>query len=178
MIEVTQTNVESRILEAITGHAGHYPPLDFLMRVLAVFGVIPLAVAAVFAVCLAFAPRRFRMTLVMLAAGALSVTAIWKLETILGNNVFYDVGDETTYIWQNTYDKRSRKAEFDLTFFVRDDEQYRRYDEIHYERAYAADEIKGLLEKAGMHLLNQYDELSFVPPGGKSERIFFVAVKE
>lgn len=106
------------------------------------------------------------------------LNSAYKLETILGNNVFYDVGDETTYIWQNTYDKRSRKAEFDLTFFVRDGEQYRRYDEIHYERAYAADEIKGLLEKAGMHLLNQYDELSFVPPGGKSERIFFVAVKE
>jgi len=105
------------------------------------------------------------------------INSVYKFENILSDNVYYDVGDDIAYIWQNSYDKKRRICEFDLTFFVREKDCYRRYDEVHKERAYSIDEMKNLIEASGMKLLKTYADLSFSPPGEKSERIFFVCQK-
>ncbi len=101
----------------------------------------------------------------------------YKLENVLGNNVFYDIGDEIAYLWQNSYDKRKRTCEFDLTFFVKQNEAYMRFDENHTERAFSVPEIKELIEFSGFELVSCYNELKFSPPKKSSERIFFVCKK-
>jgi 2-polyprenyl-3-methyl-5-hydroxy-6-metoxy-1,4-benzoquinol methylase len=98
----------------------------------------------------------------------------FKLEHILGNNVFYEVEDDITHIWQNSYNKRTRICRFDLTFFVKENEYYKRYDEIHLEKAYLIEEVQEMLSYSGIKLLDLYDNLSFIKPSSKSERIFFV----
>ncbi len=102
----------------------------------------------------------------------------YKLSKVLGNNVFYDVRDDVSYIWQSAYDSRKKLCNYDVTFFVQQDELYRRYDEIHTERAYKIDELSDLLTASGLVSLNIYDELTFNSFNSKSERVFFVCRKK
>ncbi len=101
----------------------------------------------------------------------------YKLKTVLGDNVFYEVGEEITYIWTNRYHKTRKICEFDLTFFIRNGQHYFKTEETHYERAYSVKEIKDVIASSGMELLEIYDDLSLKAPSPKSERIFFVCKK-
>jgi len=102
------------------------------------------------------------------------VNTPYKFENVLKENVFYDISDDITYIWQNNYNRKTKVCEFDLTFFVKDSENYKRYDETHYERAYNKVEIKELIKNSGLKLLNIYDELKTTPPSKISKRSFYV----
>ena len=54
-------------------------------------------------------------------------------------------------------------------------ELYRKYEEVHYQRAYSLDEIKGLLEQAGMQFVAAYDAFTQNPVTDESERIYVIA---
>lgn len=101
----------------------------------------------------------------------------YKFENILSSNVFCETDQEASYIWQNSYDKASRLCRFDLTFFVREDEYYRRFDEVHYERAYEKEELEAMLTAAGLELYSTYGGFGFKKPSDKCERLFFVCKK-
>lgn len=103
------------------------------------------------------------------------INSEYKIEHILGNNTYVNDDEDIFYSWQNSYDKEKKICTFDLTFFEKDEDVYYRYDETHYERAYSIEEIRSLLEEAGMEVVAVYDNLSFDSPCDKSERIFFVA---
>lgn len=105
------------------------------------------------------------------------INSMYKLENVLGNNIFYNIEDDITYIWQNSYDKTKMTCRFDLTFFVKLGDTYKRFDEVHYERAYMLDEIEEIVNKAGLELIAVYGEFSFKFPGKSCERIFFVCRK-
>lgn len=102
------------------------------------------------------------------------VNTPYKFENVFAENVFYDVSDDATYIWQNHYDKKSKICEFELTFFIKDCEGYKKYDEVHQERSYDKAELSGLINMSGLKLLNVYDELKLSSPSIKSQRNFFV----
>jgi len=105
------------------------------------------------------------------------INSQYKFEKILGNNVFYSIDDNITYIWQNFYNKRRKICEFDLTFFIKDNGYYKRYDEFHEERAYSLEDIKEFIKCSGLKLIAMYDNLSFKAPKKTSERIFVVCGK-
>lgn len=124
--------------------------------------------------------RLFRLVNNYLNPGGLFIFDInspYKFENILSSNVFCETDEEVSYIWQNSYDKASRLCRFDLTFFVREGELYRRFDEVHLERAYARDELAELLKAAGLKLCNVYGGFGFKKPSDKCERMFFVCKK-
>lgn len=102
------------------------------------------------------------------------VNTPYKFENVFGENVFYDISDEATYIWQNYYNRKSKVCEFELTFFVKDSKAYKKYDEVHYERSYNKSELKELVNASGLSLLNIYDDLKLSSPSKKSQRNFFV----
>lgn len=102
----------------------------------------------------------------------------YKFEEILDGNVFYDVDDEVSYIWQNEYYEDSRICGFDITFFVQEGELYKRYDEYHEERAYTFDELRRAIDEAGLTYLESFHEFSFDKPHETSERVFFVCKKD
>lgn len=80
MEDAAKTILETRLLEVINGWAGHYSALDGLARMLAVFGVLPLAVAAVLlAVCSAPKWRRWGgwVTLISIVP---AVFGLWMLD--------------------------------------------------------------------------------------------------
>ena len=101
----------------------------------------------------------------------------YKLENIIGDNTFVLEDDDAFCVWQNEYDKKKKMADFYLTFFMKDGEEYVRFDEEHTERAYEIEEIKEIIRKSGMKLLKVYHDQSFKNPEKTSERVFFV-VKE
>lgn len=103
------------------------------------------------------------------------INSEYKLSHILGDNTYVSDDEDIFYSWQNSYDKENKICTFDLTFFEKDEDVYYRYDETHFERAYSIEEIKALLEEAGLEVVAVYDNLSFNSPNDKSERIFFVA---
>lgn len=101
----------------------------------------------------------------------------YKFENTIADNLFYEIDDEITYIWENDYNKKTRKARFDLTFFVKKDELYERFDETHYEKAYSDSEITDFIKNSGMEFVARFGELTLRKPSPTSQRNFYVCRK-
>ena len=102
----------------------------------------------------------------------------YKYQKILADNVFAEDRDECSFIWDNYYDEEDRINEYELSLFVRsaeDPELYRKYQEVHYQKAYTLEKIKTLLEKAGLSYLGAYDAYTQDAPLYTSQRICVVA---
>ena len=122
--------------------------------------------------------RVFRLVNNYLDPGGLfifDVNTEYKLSQVLGGNTFVSDGRDIFWAWQNEYDKKSRLCNFYLTFFERVGETYRRFDEVHTERAYGADELCLMLREAGLKVEAVYHDLTFGKPRKTSRRLFFVA---
>ncbi len=100
----------------------------------------------------------------------------YKYSRILGDHVFAQNRQEGSYIWENHFDRESGINEYAVTFYVRqEEERYRRFEEIHYQRAYSPHRIRQLLSQAGLALEAVYDGYRKAPPRADSQRICFVA---
>ncbi len=121
----------------------------------------------------------FRLVNNYLDPGGLFVFDInteYKLKNVLGSNTFVCDGEDIFYSWQNFYDKKRRLCDFYLTFFEKNaDGSYSRFDEVHTERAYSADEITVMLAQSGLKPVGVFHELTFQKPRKNSERLFFAA---
>lgn len=103
------------------------------------------------------------------------VNTEYKLSSVLGNNAFVSDGEDIFWSWQNEYDRGTRLCDFYLTFFEKMGESYRRFDEVHTERAYSVDELLSLLRRSGLKTEAVYHDLTFGKPRKNSQRLFFVA---
>ena len=83
-----------------------------------------------------------------------------------------------SYIWKNLYIHREKICKTVLTFFLREDDYYRKYDELHIQKIYSVDQIKELLEQTGYKLISAFDAFTFNKWNKMSERINFTAVKK
>lgn len=103
----------------------------------------------------------------------------YKYRELLGDNVIAENREEGSFIWENTYYEDEKINEYNLSLFIKDEEdgRYDKFEEMHYQRAYSIDKIKELVKKAGMEFVKVYDAFTFEEPNEQSERIYFV-VKE
>ena len=63
-----------------------------------------------------------------------------------------------------------------MTLFIREKEElYRKYQELHLQKAYTLDMIKELVTWAGLEFVTAYDAYTMNPPHEESERICVVA---
>ena len=101
----------------------------------------------------------------------------YKFREILGDNIFASSEEDAAYIWENSYDPETKINEYNVSFFIEDEDSglYERVQECHYERAYSLEEITHALEKSGLTLAAVCDDYCFAPPHEESERLFFVA---
>lgn len=100
----------------------------------------------------------------------------YKYEQILGERVIAENREDCSFIWDNYYDKEERLNEYDLTLFIKEEEDlFRKYQESHYQKAYELDTIKALLLEAGMEFIVAYDAFTRQPPKEDSERIYVIA---
>ncbi len=104
------------------------------------------------------------------------INTVYKYEYLLSENTIAENREEGSFIWENYYDAQERLNEYDLTFFIREQEGlYRRYEETHYQRAYPVEQVLRLLKEAGMEVLKVCDAQTGDVPTDTSERVYIVA---
>ena len=102
----------------------------------------------------------------------------YKYREILGEQTIAEEREDCSFIWDNYYDEDERINEYELTLFVRDEEQpqlYRKYQEEHFQRAYTLEQIRHMLTEAGLEYVTAYDDYTKESPHDRSERICVVA---
>ncbi len=99
----------------------------------------------------------------------------YKYEKI-GDSVIAENREETSFIWENSYNKKKHLNRYDLTLFLKEeDDLYRKKEEVHIQKAYSIDEVKSALMKSGLEFVNCYDCFTKEEPRLDSERLHFIA---
>lgn len=104
------------------------------------------------------------------------INSYYKLTQILGNNAYNYDDDETVYIWENVLENEI--VYMYLTFFIKEGEIYRRFDEEHRERAYKQEFIDAVLETSGFKILKKLDNYKSEKIKNETERITYVVMKK
>ena len=102
----------------------------------------------------------------------------YKYRELLGDRVIAEEREECSFIWDNYYNAEDKMNEYQLTLFVQSEEDpvlYRKYQEVHYQKAYTLEKIKTLIEKAGLRYVAAYDAYTKKAPMYTSGRICVVA---
>lgn len=100
----------------------------------------------------------------------------YKYETVLADNVFAENREECSFIWDNMYYEEEEINEYQLSIFVKEkDDLYRKYEEMHYQKAYTIESIKRLVQESGLEYVMAYDAFSKQAPRADSERIYVIA---
>jgi SAM-dependent methyltransferase len=121
------------------------------------------------------------------------MNTVYACENLLADHTFAENREDCSFIWENYYDPESMLNEYDLTLFLRADagtsgltddgarervpdrSLWRRFTETHLERAYSLDQVKKLLERAGMEYIGAFDGYSSRPCTAQSERMLILA---
>ncbi len=84
----------------------------------------------------------------------------YKYRELLGDRTIAESREECSFIWDNYYYEEEKINEYELSLFIREEEDlYRRYQETHYQKAYELEIMKELLEKAGLEFVTAYEAL-------------------
>ena len=104
------------------------------------------------------------------------MNTIFKYETLMADNVIAENGEDASFIWENDYDKESRNNTYNLTLYIKneDDDYYERFEECHIQHAFSIDEVKSAADKAGMRYIDVLDTDTMGPVTETTERIYFV----
>lgn len=109
---------------------------------------------------------------------AFDISSEWKLERVLGDNFFGEERDDVAYLWSNRFDPVARTATMDLTFFLREeDDRYRRFTEVHVQKAHEPEHLSELLRQNGFSSVESFGDRTFLPPTPEEPRIHFLAVR-
>ena len=67
------------------------------------------------------------------------LNTVHKYRDILGDATIAENREECSFIWENDFDEEEGINEYDLTLFIRreDEDLYEKYEETHYQRAYS-----------------------------------------
>lgn len=91
------------------------------------------------------------------------------------NKTFSQNHEDYSYIWKNNYLYHTKMCRTFLTFFIREGELFRRYEEVHKQRIYEVDTVNKLLKATGYKMLSAYDMYTFNKWTRTSDRINFTA---
>ena len=93
------------------------------------------------------------------------------------SQTFAENDQDYSYIWQNVYTYADKLCRTSLTFFIREGDLFRRFEEMHIQRIFGANIIKKMLNKTGYELVSVYDMYTFNKPHRNTARINFTARK-
>ena len=97
---------------------------------------------------------------------------------ILSGNTFVIENDDVYCVWQNSDCEKNGMVGICLDFFGKDaDGKYIRTTEEFAERAYTDEEIRGMLEPAGLEVVAVLGDMSFKAPKACDERVIYVTKK-
>lgn len=106
------------------------------------------------------------------------INSHYKLKRVLGENCYVYDEDGIFYTWESFFDDSEELCDFELKFFVREDDgSYKRFDEYQTEKAWTTEKLTHLLEKAGLTDIAFYADRRLEAPKDDELRIFAVARK-
>ncbi|MBO5082757.1 MAG: class I SAM-dependent methyltransferase [Lachnospiraceae bacterium] len=101
---------------------------------------------------------------------------VYKYEQVIGDTTIAENREECSFIWDNFYHEEECINEYDLTIFVKEEnELFRKFTEAHYQRGYTLDEMKMFIKKAGLQFVKAIDADTHKAPTEASERIYVIA---
>lgn len=104
---------------------------------------------------------------------------VYKYEVVIGDATIAENREDCSFIWENYYHPEEQINEYDLTIFVKNDngdvDSFKRFQETHYQRGYSLEQMKALVEKAGMAFITALDADTHGEVTPESERIYVVA---
>lgn len=104
------------------------------------------------------------------------LNTIYKYRDTMGETTIAENRDEGSFIWENYYDEEENINEYDLTLFIKgEDNRFDRYEETHFQRAYELETVKKALEEGGLEFVEAFDAFTENPPRKESERIYIIA---
>lgn len=101
---------------------------------------------------------------------------VYKYREVLGNQTIAEDREDCSFIWDNYYYENEQINEYELSLFIKeqDSDLYRKYQEMHYQKAYDLETIKGLVEESGLEYITAYDAFTRNQPTEESERIYVI----
>lgn len=100
----------------------------------------------------------------------------YKYREVIGDTTIAENRDDCSFIWENFYDPEEEINEYDLTIFVREEnDRFRRFTETHFQRGYTVEQMAKLVEKSGMTILEMMDADTGTAVTDTSERVYVVA---
>lgn len=72
----------------------------------------------------------------------------YKYKEILGEQTIAEDREDCSFIWDNYYYEDENMNEYELTLFIKEQDSnlYRKYQEMHYQKAYTLDAMRELIE--------------------------------
>lgn len=104
------------------------------------------------------------------------ISSRYKLKNVLGNNTFLHDDGKIFYTWENRYFEKSNLCRMDLSFFVKSKCGWKRFDELHVQRAHSEKEIIYVLKQAGFTHVDIFSPYTFNKPSKEEDRIVFAAM--
>lgn len=103
---------------------------------------------------------------------------VYKYCEVIGDTTIAENREDCSFIWENFYDPESELNEYDVTVFVQEpDERFRRFTETHVQRGYTPEQMRRLVEQAGMQVLRMIDADTLADVTAESERVYALARK-
>lgn len=100
---------------------------------------------------------------------------VHKYRDVIGDTTIAENREDCSFIWENYYHEEERINEYDVTFFIKEGELFRRFEETHYQRGYTVEEMQAYLEKAGLELISTQDADTLMEVTEETERVYMIA---
>ncbi len=100
---------------------------------------------------------------------------VHKYRDVIGDTTIAENREECSFIWENYYHEEERINEYEITFFVKEGEYYRRFEETHYQRGYTAEDMRRYLQMAGLTFVSMQDVDTLAEVTENTERIRIIA---
>lgn len=100
------------------------------------------------------------------------INSQYKLLEVLGENTFNYDNDKVVYIWENEIENET--INMYLTFFIKEGQVYRRFDEHHREKIYSEEYLEEVLQNIGFRIIEKLDDYKSNNIKKNTERIVYV----
>ena len=100
---------------------------------------------------------------------------VYKYKEVIGDATIAENREDCSFIWENYYHDEDEINEYEVTFFVKEGELFRRFEETHYQRGYTPQQMKDFLKKAGLEFVSMADSDTGGEVTPESERIYMIA---
>lgn len=105
------------------------------------------------------------------------VHSIYQINQIFPDYSYHYQTEDFAFLWDSYLGEKPNSIEHFLTFFVKDEETFLRFDELHQERTYSLENYYTMLENSNFSQIEIFGDFSDEKPNDTSKRWFFVCTK-